>query len=271
MSMPGYWSGLSDEQWALLEPLLNVPGKRGRKYGDDIRDVVDAVLYVTYTGCQWRQLPRDFGPWTRVWSQFRRWSANGTWARLLAELHRQARVRLGRSELPSMVVMDTHLARGASVGGVTFHRRGGPCGRTNGARRAVAVDVTGLPLAAAVLRASAHENEATQVLLEGMGRQGQRERLGLVKVDKGVTKRATAKLGRMFGVSVERVGHAEKKATFVPLAFAWRVEVAHGQLLRQRRLARSFENTEVSATGWLLVASIKTVLDAMTAPGFART
>ncbi len=124
--MPGYRSGLSDEQWALLEPLLNVPGKRGRKYGGGIRQVVDAVLYVTYTVCQWRQLPQDFGPWTRVWSQFRRWSGNGTWARLLAELHREARIRLGRDGTPSMVVMYTHVARGACVGGQTFSPVGWP-------------------------------------------------------------------------------------------------------------------------------------------------
>ena len=71
----------------------------------------------------------------------------------LAELHRHARLEAGRSEeLPSMVVIDSHLARGGSRGGVTFHDRGGPYGRTNGAKRVIAVDVTGLPLAGVVVR-----------------------------------------------------------------------------------------------------------------------
>lgn len=66
------------------------------------------------TGCQWRCLLAEFGPWTRVWSQFRRWSRNGTWARLLAELHRAVRVKANRADpTPSMIVVDTHLARGA--------------------------------------------------------------------------------------------------------------------------------------------------------------
>jgi transposase len=78
-----YPSDLTDEQWAPLEPVFNAPGKRGPKHAPDLRQVVDAMLYVSHTGCQWRYLPEPFGPWTRVWSQFRRWSRNGTWARAL--------------------------------------------------------------------------------------------------------------------------------------------------------------------------------------------
>ncbi len=86
-----YPSDLTDGQWALLEPVFNVPGKRGRKRADDLRTVVDAMLYIAQTGCQWRYLPESFGPWTRVCSQFRRWSRNGTWARALTVLHAAAR------------------------------------------------------------------------------------------------------------------------------------------------------------------------------------
>ena len=125
-----YSSDLTDAQWNLLEPLLLLPSKRGPKYGVDLRHVVDAMLYISHTGCQWRFLPDEFGPWTRVWSQFRRWSRNGTWTRVLTALHASSRMALGRKEpRPSMVVIDTHLARGASNGGVTFHNQGGPYGR----------------------------------------------------------------------------------------------------------------------------------------------
>jgi putative transposase len=120
-AMP-YSSDLTDAQWKFLEPRLLVPSKRGPKHGDDLRHVIDAMLYISHTGCQWRYLPEQFGPWTRVWSQFRRWSRNGMWTRVLATLHRSSRTALGRKDLlPSMVVIDTHLARGASNGGATFH------------------------------------------------------------------------------------------------------------------------------------------------------
>ena len=70
-SMP-YPSHLTYEQWELLEPVFNAPGKRGPRHAPDLRSVVDAMLYISHTGCQWWFLPGSFGPWTRVWSQLRR-------------------------------------------------------------------------------------------------------------------------------------------------------------------------------------------------------
>lgn len=60
-----YPSDLTDDQWALLEPLLQRPGKPGRKHAD-LRSVVNGILYITRTGCPWRYLPSEYGPWTRV-------------------------------------------------------------------------------------------------------------------------------------------------------------------------------------------------------------
>jgi len=114
-----------------------------------------------------------------------------------------------------MVVIDTHLARGASNGGLTFHDRGGPYGRTEGRQAIVAVDVTGPPVGALVVHASTHENQASALMLEHLTRQGVPGRLELVLVDRGVTAAAARTLGR------------------------------------SRRLAKSFENTTTSATGWL--------------------
>ncbi len=90
-------SDLTDEQWELLEPVFNTPGKRGRRHAAVLRTVVDGMLYISQTGCQWRYLPESFGPWTRVWSQFRRRSRNGTWARALTVLHAAARQADGRA------------------------------------------------------------------------------------------------------------------------------------------------------------------------------
>ena len=258
MSYPG---DLTDNQWDLLEPVFNPPGKRGRKHADDLRSVVDAMLHIAQTGCQWRYLPASFGPRTRIWSQFRRWSRNGTWAQALTVLHSAERREDGRAEeTPSMVVIDTHLARGASTGGLTFHDRGGPYGRTKGAKRVVAVDVTGLPVAALVVPASTHENRASELLLEHLNQQGVTGRLELVLVDRGVTAAAARALGRSHEVEVRRVGWDDKQSVFRPIRHAWRVEVAHGRLGRSRRLAKSFEVTTTSATGWLQVACIATTL-----------
>jgi hypothetical protein len=165
------------------------------------------MLYIAHSCCQWRYLPASFGPWTRVWSQFRRWTRNGTWARALTVLHAVARREDGRTdETPSMVVIDTHLARGASNGGFTFHDRGAPYGRTKGAKRVVAVDVAGLPVAALVVPASTHENRTSELMLEHLTSQGVIDRLELVLVDRGVTAPAARSIGRDHGLEVRRVG-----------------------------------------------------------------
>lgn len=243
-----YPSDLTEEQWALLEPVFNALGKRGRRHADDLGSVVNAMLYISHTGCQWRFMPESFGPWTRAWSQFRRWSPNGTWARGLTVLHTEAREADGRSEAtPSMVGIDTHLARGACNGGFTFHDRGGPYGRTKGAKRIVAVDVTGLPVGALVVPASTHENGTTELMLEHLASQG-------------VTAAAAHTLGPQHDLELRRVRWDDKQAEFRPIRHVWRVEVAHGRLGRSRRLAKSFEKTTTSATGWLQVACIATTL-----------
>lgn len=253
----GYPSDVTDAQWELLFPLLSPSSKRGPKHAD-LRTVVNAIRYVARTGCQWRYLPADYGTWTRVWSQFRRWARNGTWPRLLTALHRHARVAAGREPFPSVVAVDTHLARGASNGGVTFHTQGGPYGATNGAKRAIAVDVTGLPVAAAVLPASVHENSALHLLLSRLGNTSRR--LTTVLTDQGVTAAGARKASAAHQVEVRRLAKPPGAAGFVPWPLAWRVETAHGRLLRHRRLARSFENTTASAGGWLHAACVADVL-----------
>lgn len=84
----------------LLEPAFNAPNKGGGKHTEDLRSVVDAMLprKIAQTGCQWRYLPESFGPWTRVWSQFRRWSRNSAWSRAMTVLHAAAPEADGRAE-----------------------------------------------------------------------------------------------------------------------------------------------------------------------------
>ena len=110
--------------------------------------------------------------------------------------------------------------------------------------------MTGLAVAALVVSASTHENRASELMLEHLTRQGVTNRLELVMVDRGVTAATGRRLGRHHDLEVRRVGWDDKQPVFRPIRHAWRVEVAHGRLGRSRRLAKSFENTTTSATGW---------------------
>ncbi len=92
-----YSSDLTDAEWALIAPLIP-PGKRGgRRRLVDLREVVQALLYILETGCQWRHLPKDFPPRSTVWEHFDLWSYDGTLARIQETLHAELRTRDGRS------------------------------------------------------------------------------------------------------------------------------------------------------------------------------
>ena len=108
-------------------------------------------------------------------------------------------------------------------------------------------------------------------MLEHLTRQGVTGRLELVLVDRGVTAAAARTLGRSHDLELRRVGWDDKQPVFRPIRHAWRVEVAQGRLGRSRRLAKSFENTTSSATGWLHVACVATTLRHLTkAPARSR-
>jgi putative transposase len=147
------------------------------------------------------------------------------------------------------------------------------CGRTKSAKRVVAVDLTGLPVGALVVPASTHENRASELMLKHLTRQGIIERVDLVLVALRVTATAARTLGRRHYLEIRRVGWDDKQPMFRPIWHAWRVEVAHGRLARSRRLAKSFENTTTSATGWLPVVCIAGTLRHLSAarPSIARS
>ncbi|SFQ47962.1 Transposase, partial [Actinomadura madurae] len=84
-----YPSDLTDEEWALVQPLLPPAGSGGRPEKHSRREIVDAVLYVVRTGCPWRQLPADFPPWQTVYWYFVRWEKQRVTLRLLDVLRQQ--------------------------------------------------------------------------------------------------------------------------------------------------------------------------------------
>jgi len=116
-----YPSDLTDAQWSKLEPLLKEPrGERhagGRPRKHQLRRIVDALLYVVKTGCQWRQLPTDFPPWKSVHEQFRAWRASGVWERVGQALREQGRKGQGRNATPSVAIVDSQSAKTALKGG----------------------------------------------------------------------------------------------------------------------------------------------------------
>ena len=126
MSRQPYPSDLTDAQWALIEPHLPPLAQRGRPPDYARREIVNAILYVDRTGCQWRFLPHDFPPYRSVFGYFTAWQADGTWERLHAVLVLKTRVAAGREPEPSVGAIDSQSVKVNPKGGLPYQKGGPP-------------------------------------------------------------------------------------------------------------------------------------------------
>jgi len=111
-----YASDLTDREWEAIKPHFR--GMRNRKW--DKRELVNAVLYLEKTGCQWRLLPHDLPPYSTVWSFYRRSKLSGLWERILQDLVEKTRLKEGREATPSYGIIDSQSAKTTSAA----HERG---------------------------------------------------------------------------------------------------------------------------------------------------
>jgi len=118
-----YPSDLTGEEWAYVEPLI-APAKRGgNKRTVDVREVVNGLMYVLSTGCQWRAIPKDLPPRSTVHGYFDLWSWDGTLDRLHEALYVKCREQAGREASPTAAIIDSQSVKSAEKGGLRSTRR----------------------------------------------------------------------------------------------------------------------------------------------------
>ena len=257
-----YESDLTNAEWALLAPLLPPPSRRGRPRRVDLREVVNAIAYLLWTGCSWRALPKDFPAFTTVQNYFYPWSRSGVLDRIGAHLTALERCRSGRAEAPSAAIIDSQSVPTVEAGGAECGYDAGK--KIKGRKRHIAVDVDGNPLAAQVHPANIQDRDgALPLLLELQARQGT-VRTVFADGAYGGNKLAGALKQSHCPITVEVVKKAKDDKGFTVIPRRWVVERSFGWLRRCRRLSKDFERSIASALAWLRLALIRVLMRRIT-------
>jgi transposase len=252
-----YPSDLTDDEWAWIRPLIPPARRGGNKRTVVERDLVNGLMYILSTGCQWAALPRDLPPRSTVNDYFRRWTDDGTLDRLHHALYAECRELAEREASPSAAIIDSQSVKSAEKGGVSIDPHGYDAGKQiKGKKRHVLVDTQGLLLHAVVHAADIQDRDGGVLLMSTLfglfpfllklyadsGYQGPQFQQGL--------KHACEQ------INVEIVKRSDM-GKFVVLPKRWIVERTIAWLNRCRRLAKDWECLNRNGLAFLRWASVR--------------
>lgn len=248
-----YASDLTDREWALVAPFLPPRRRQGRPRTSDLREVMNAILYMASAGCQWRMLPKDLPPPSTVQRYFYDWRDSGLLRTISNNLVMAGRELEGREASPTAGVIDSQSVKTSESGGICGFDAGK---KIKGRKRHIVTDTLGLMVGLVVHGADVQDRDGAPEVLESI--RARWPWLRHVFADGGYAgPKLKNAMGRSGDWSIEIIKRSDTAKGFEVLPRRWVVERTFAWLGRSRRLAKDWEKSIASAEAWIYVAHIR--------------
>jgi putative transposase len=249
MKTQTYPTDLTDRQWDCIKDLIPAAKPGGRPRSLDMRAVLNAMLYLVVSGCQWRMLPTSYPNWKSVYDYFRTWRDDGTWQRIHDTLRATVRQKAGRHKHPTAACLDSQSVKTTQIPGIRGYDKGK---NVNGRKRHILVDTMGLLLAVVVTSAALSDPAGARLLFARLG--GACKKLRRIWVDGTYRGKLVDWVVAHCGFLLQPVLRTDNVKGFLVLPRRWVVERTFAWLTQCRRLSKDYEVLPASSEAMMYLA-----------------